>query len=187
MTTKTVPTGKKKIVHPLYEALSQMFRADLVRIATSLGTHPRSDYYRDSKELVTLILETSGEIDLKDDWLLRVDVPWTMFKPQPCLEILDEKPLDKLTVEELREICRQYCVRGFSTIVSKAELLKKVKNILSDGGYPEKVYISKITKSPIPRALLLQHSIPTLQVPSSEPIPLSSPVQVIHQEEKKQQ
>jgi hypothetical protein len=152
MSTKT-PTSEQTALRAV---LNQMYRADLLKVASALGSRPRSDHYRDSAELVDLIVEVAGSIRLKDDWLLLVDVPWMMYLPQPCLEVLKTKTLDGLNVEELREICREYSLVGFSKVASKSELVEKVRQGISDTTeYPAKTYVSRTTRKPIPRSELV--------------------------------
>lgn len=153
MSAKT-PTQPTK--SPLLIALQQMYRADLLKIAAALGSKPRADHYRDGPELIQLIVKWAGESMLKDDWLLRVEVPWTMYRPLPCLDELKFKTYEQLSVEALREICRQYSISGFTKIATKVELVKKVRETLEDRReYPRKIYRSRITKEPIPENELI--------------------------------
>ncbi len=143
---------------PLLMALQQMYRADLLKIAAALGCKPRANHYRGGPELIQLIVKRAGESMLKDDWLLRVEVPWTMYKRLPCLDELKYKTYEQLSVETLREICRQYSISGFTKIPTKVELVKKVREMVEDTkDYPRKIYRSRITKEPIPEEELIMH------------------------------
>lgn len=150
----TKPSSQPK--NPLLDVLQQMYRADLLKIAAALGGRPRSDHYRDTVELIELILKWASDSLLKEDWLLRVEVPWTMYQPLPCLKELEHKTYDQLTVESLREICRQHAITGYTKISTKAALAKKVKEMMEDKKeYPRKIYRSRITKEPIPESQLI--------------------------------
>jgi hypothetical protein len=148
MTSKTSTSTSE---NPLAAVLRQMYRADLLKIASALGSRPRSDHYRDGEELIELIASWAEASELKEDWLLRVEVPWTMYRRLPCLDELEYKTYEELSVEKLREICRQYSISGFSRHATKKDLANKVKELLEGTkSYPTKVYKSRITKEPIP-------------------------------------
>jgi hypothetical protein len=144
--------------------LGQMYRPDLLKIATALGAKPRSDHYRDSRELIELIVEWADYSLLKDDWLLRVEVPWTMYQPLPCLEELEHKSYEQLSVVSLREICRQYAIAGYTKITTKAVLARKVKQMVEDSKhYHQKIYRSRHTKEPIPEEELILPQSPPVE------------------------
>jgi hypothetical protein len=156
MSEKETPISVVEPTTGLAPTLKQMYRTDLLRIAAALGGRPRSDHYRDESELIALIIAWANRCRLKDDWLLRVDVPWTMYQYLPCLDELKYKSYEKLSVESLREICRQYSIVGFTKLTTKAELAKKAKALVEDSKvYPHKIYRSRITKMPIPEEELI--------------------------------
>lgn len=156
MADKSTLTTCKAKVHPLRAVLEQMYRHDLLKIATALGSHPRSQHYRDVGDLIGLIISASDAIDLKDDWLLRVNRPWTMFLLQPAAKILRRKRLPECSTDELKEICRQYSIKGFSTTATKDELVDLVDKAINDKqSYPQTMYLSRVTKKIIPSASLI--------------------------------
>jgi hypothetical protein len=159
MSTQPSPTIDPR--QKLRGVLCQMYRPDLLKIAAALGAKPRSDHYRDSGELIELIVEWADCSLLKDDWLLRVEVPWTMYQPLPCLEVLEHKSYEQLSVNTLREICRQYAIAGYTKITSQVALAKKVKQMVEDSKhYHQKTYRSRRTKEPIPEEELIFPQLP---------------------------
>lgn len=153
----TSPPAVSESAKRLRDLLQELYRADLLKIANALCVRPRSNYYHNSSDLISLIVEESEELDLKDDWLLRVNAPWTMFLPQPALDVLKEKQLEECNVETLREICRQYSIKSFSSIPTKLGLVALVRELVVNltHTYPPAMYTSRITKRPIPSRRLI--------------------------------